>query len=248
MMTQYEIIDISHHNGIVDFKQVSKTEIAGVIIRAGYGKVVTQKDKQFENNYKNAKANNLFVGAYWYSYAENTAEAKLEALTFLDVIKNKTFELPLYFDIEEPKHLQMGKQKCTDIVKAFCDTIENAGYFCGVYSFDSFFTTNLDKSIFDRYSLWIARVDGKKPQSCNAYDMWQYSWKEKVKGISGDVDVNECYKDFPKIIKNAGLNGFNKSDKYKIIAEINNISENQADKIKTECLNLGMSVKKEKEV
>lgn len=242
-----KIIDVSQHNGEIDWQKVKASGIDGVIIRAGYGKFTYQKDLCFEKNYSNAKANNLYVGAYWYSYAENTTDARSEALAFLDVIKNKTFELPLYFDIEEQKQVKLGKTACTAIAKAFCETIENAGYFCGVYSFDSFFTTNLDKTIPEKYSLWIARVDGKKPQSCNVYDMWQYSWKEKINGHSCNFDISECYKNFPEIIKNAGLNGLKKFDTYKIIAEINKIDISKADKIKNTCLQLGMAVKQLKE-
>ena len=242
-----KIIDISSHNGNVDFKKVISQRIDGVIIRAGYGKIISQKDKLFDVNYKNAKANNLNVGAYWYSYASDADEARLEALKFLDVIKNKTFELPLYLDIEENKQVKLGKTICTKIAEAFCQTLENAGYFCGIYSFDSFFTTNLDKSIPQKYSLWIARTDGKKPQSYAVYDMWQYSWKEKIPEHTCDFDISKCYRNFPEIIKNAGLNGFKKTDTYSVTAEINGIDFPKADKIKTACLELSMNVKQIKE-
>ena len=242
-----KIIDVSKHNGTIDWNKVKASGVDGVIIRAGYGRLLSQKDKPFDSNYEGAVAAGLHVGAYWYSYADTPADAKLEAEVFLEAIKGKKFDLPVYFDIEEPKHLTFGKTTCTAMTEAFCTTMENAGYFCGVYSFDSFFATNLYADIQDKYSCCVARVDGKKPQNCSAYGMWQYSWKASINGISGAVDISECYKDFPGIIKNAGLNGYGKADTYAVKAEISGISSVQAGKIKSSCLEMGMTVKQEKE-
>ena len=89
--------------------------------------------------------------------------------------------------------------------------MEKAGYWCGVYSFDSFFASNLSADITKRYSAWSARVENIKPVSCKNVGMWQYSWKGSVLGISGDVDLDYAYKDYPAIIKTAGLNGFTKT-------------------------------------
>ena len=242
-----KIIDVSKHNGTIDWKKVRASDVDGVIIRAGFGRLASQKDIMFETNYKGAAEAGLHIGAYWYSYAVTAAEAEQEARTFLECIRGKKFDLPVYFDIEEEKQVKLGKKLCTDIVSAFCKTVESAGYFCGVYSFDSFFGTNLNADIPKKYSCWVARVDGKPPQSCGDYGMWQYSWKAGISGISGNVDISDCYKDFPSIIKNAGLNGYGKADTYAVKAEISGISSVQAGKIKSSCLGMGMTVKQEKE-
>ena len=206
-----KIIDVSKHNGAIDWIKVRSSGVDGVIIRAGFGKVASQKDIMFEANYRGAAEAGLHIGAYWYSYAVSAAEAVQEANAFLECIRGKKFDLPLYFDIEEETQVRLGKKICTEIAEAFCQTIENAGYFIGVYSFDSFFATNLDAKIPERYSCWTARVDGKSPQSCSSYGMWQYSWKGSVTGVHGNVDMNECYKNFPSIIIGAGLNGYGKT-------------------------------------
>lgn len=234
-----KIIDVSKHNGVIDWSKVAKHGVKGVIIRAGYGRYISQKDKTFEQNYLGAKMAGLSVGAYWYSYAETPAEAKQEAAVFLEAIKGKTFEMPVYFDIEEPKHVKLGKAMCTAITSAFCAEVEKAGYFVGVYSFDSFFTTNIDKAVSDRYTKWVARIGGTPNTK---HDMWQYEWEGKINGINYDTDVNICYKDFPRIIKNAGLNGYGYVPTYTVEAAISNIDKATADKVAAECSKLGMTV------
>lgn len=246
-----KIIDVSKHNGNIDFDKVAKDnqQITGVIIRAGFGKLASQKDIMFENNYAQAKAAGLNVGAYWYSYAMSVAEAKQEADTFIQVLKGKQFDLPVYYDMEEEGQVKLGKSICTQIAKTFCDTLEAAGYYVGVYSFDSFFNTNLDPTIPKRYTTWIARVDGKKPQSCSDYKIWQYSWKGKVNGINGDVDMNECYAAFPTTIIGNGFNGYKKDGGklYTVSGEKKHMSASEASTIETALKSMGMTVKKETE-
>jgi GH25 family lysozyme M1 (1,4-beta-N-acetylmuramidase) len=249
-----KIIDISKHNwnAPIDFKKVKASGIDGVIIRAGYGRVISQKDPQFEAAYSGAKAAGLNVGAYWYSYADTPSDAVTEANTCLTAINGKKFELPVYFDIEELKHSKMTRLTCTQMVKNFCGALEESNYFAGVYSFDSFFGSNLDAGISSQYTAWVARVENVKPTYCKKYDMHQYSWKGKIDGIKGDVDMNDCFRDFPAIIKNAGLNGFEKipvatppssaPDKYKVGAEISGLSQAEANAIKSACVKLGMNV------
>lgn len=241
-----KVIDVSKHNGDkIDWKKVKAAGVYGVIIRAGYGRYISQKDKFFEQNYAGAVAAGLHVGSYWYSYADSPADAKLEAQVFLEAIKDKKFDLPVYFDIEEPKHSKMSKTICTAMCDAFCSTMEKAGYFCGVYSYDSFFTTNLYPTITQKYSQWVARI-GSKPT--NEYDMWQYTWTDTIDGISGKVDSNRCYKTFPDIIKKAGLNGYgNKSVTYKIEAVKAGLNSAEADKLASELSKNGMTVVKKEE-
>jgi GH25 family lysozyme M1 (1,4-beta-N-acetylmuramidase) len=208
-LSMTKLIDVSHHNGAIDWAKVASDpqKIGGVIIRAGYGRVSSQRDKCFEKNYCGAKKAGLPVGAYWYSYATTTTDARAEAKACMRVIAGKTFDYPVYFDIEDKCHLPLSKAVCSDIVRAFCDCLEEHRYFAGVYSFDSFFGSNLESGIPARYTAWAARVERVKPKYCKPCAAWQYSWKGKVNGIDGDVDLNEFYKDFPGVIRKAGLNG-----------------------------------------
>ncbi len=206
-----KLIDVSKHNGDINWTKVkndTKNNIEGVIIRAGFGKSTNQKDIKFEENYKGAVDAGLHVGAYWYSYALSAEEAKLEAKTFLECIKGKHFDLPVFFDIEDKTQTGLGKSVCTDIVNAFMNILEGAGYFAGVYSFDSFFQSNLDESIRKKYVIWTARVENVQPQFAPEWGIHQYSWKGCIDGINGETDLNECRKNYPEIIKAAGLNGY----------------------------------------
>ena len=212
-------IDVSKWQGNIDFKRVAKKGIEFVIIRAGYGRVLSQKDPYFERNYKNARAAGLKVGAYWYSYATTTADAKLEAETCLKVIEGKQFEFPIYFDLEEKKQFALGKTACSNLVKTFCDALENAGYFAGLYISRSPLQTYITDEVAKRYALWIAEYNTK----CNYkgdYGIWQYSSTGSVDGIGGHVDMDESYVDYPTIIKNKGLNGFAIKESKKSVTEI----------------------------
>lgn len=209
---QIKGIDVSKYQGNIDFETVRKDGIGFVIIRAGYGREISQKDVCFERNYVNAKAAGLPVGAYWYSYAESAEDAIREAKVCLEVIKGKQFEYPIYFDLEEQNQFAKGKDHCSSLVKAFCNTLESAGYFTGLYISRSPLQTHITKEVAKRYSLWVAEY-GDKCNYVGTYDMWQYSSRGSVNGISGNVDMDCCYKDFPAIIKKAGLNGFNTASK-----------------------------------
>lgn len=209
-------IDISQYQTNVDFKKVKASGIDYVIIRAGYGKYVKQKDPQFETHYKNAKAAGLDVGVYWYSYALSVEDAKLEAQTCLSVIKGKKFEYPIYFDLEEQNQFAKGRSFCDSIVKAFCGEIEKAGYFAGLYISRSPLQQYISSSVANKYALWIAEYASK----CNyggTYGMWQYSSTSKINGINGNVDCDYCYVDYPAVIKSSGLNGYPKPTALKVL-------------------------------
>ena len=207
-MAEYKILDVSCHNGIVDFTQVKKAGYTGVILRAGFGKSITQKDKCFDTYYKDAKLAGLNVGAYWYSYSKTSSEALLEAKTFLQAIKDCQLELPCYYDIEDKTQIPLSKTICTEMANTFCKYLEDNKYWAGIYSYDSFFGSNLDMSIQSRYAIWVARVDGRKPQFCKTYQGWQNSWVVKIPNHTCDFDSSVFTVDYSNLIKSRKLNGF----------------------------------------
>ena len=210
-------IDVSKHNGVIDFNKVKAAGIDFVMIRAGYGRLVSQKDVRFEENYAKAKAAGLDVGAYWYSYAISEAEAAQEAAACLECIKGKRFEYPIYFDLEEQKQFNKGKSFCSELVVTFCSALEAAGYWAGLYISRSPLQTHINERVAKRYALWIAEYN----KHCNyngSYGMWQYTAKGRIDGISGDVDMNECYTDYPAAVKRAHLNGYVKA-RYRVVTD-----------------------------
>ena len=200
-------IDVSVHNGNIDWQKV-KTDFC--IIRAGYGKSISQKDPNFEKNYAGAKATGIPVGAYWYSYALTPAEAEAEARVFLEAISGKQFEFPVWFDIEEMSQLHTGKRNVYAIIRAFCGVMENAGYWVGVYASRAVIQSHFEDDVQKRYSIWAAEWGANLHYEGAA--MWQHSEKGKIAGITGYVDLDTSYVDFPTAIKEAGKNGFTKEE------------------------------------
>lgn len=201
----YNGIDVSHHNGLIRWNEV-KTDFA--LIRAGYGKSQHQKDRKFEYNYAGCIANNIPCGAYWYSYATTVEEAREEAKAFLTVIKGKKFSYPVFYDVEEERTFSCGKEKVSEIISAFCEEVEKAGYFVGVYMSSSALTSYVTEEVRNRYSIWVAHWGVKNPSYNGTYGMWQFSATGAVKGINGDVDLDKSYRNFPSVMLKNHLNGY----------------------------------------
>lgn len=201
-------IDVSKHNGTIDWQKVKDSGVEFAIIRAGYGKSASQKDVQFERNYAECKRLGIPVGVYWYSYALTPAEAEAEARIFLQTIAGKQFEFPVWFDIEERKAFNTGMKNCSAMIRAFCGTMEQAGYWCGIYCSTSAIRAYIDADTQKRYSMWVAEWGNKLNYS--GASIWQYSSKGKINGISGNVDLDDCAVDYPEMIKSAGKNGYAK--------------------------------------
>lgn len=186
-------IDVSYHQGAIDWGKVKNAGIEFAIIRIGYGMYDNQKDKQFENNYKNARANGIPVGVYLYSYAKTVDEAKREADLVLKWLNNRDLDLPVYFDIEDKSQQNLGKDTLNNICKTFCNAIEAGGYWAGIYSNKYWATGLIDgPTLGKRYTYWIAQYNDKCTYT-GPYAMWQYSSSGSVNGISGRVDMNYLY-------------------------------------------------------
>jgi GH25 family lysozyme M1 (1,4-beta-N-acetylmuramidase) len=208
MSWDYKGIDVSEHNPTVNMTKVKDSGINFVMIRAGYGKYKSQKDKCFETHYKNASAAGLCIGAYWYSYATTVADAELEAKLFLEIIKGKKFNMPVAFDIEDECQVGLNKDIIGKIITTFCNILEKAGYFAMLYSYDDFLTQKVSAQILKRYALWCANTVGSPTMECGIH---QYSFKGNIPGVYGDVDLNKACIDYPSVIMKQGLNGYPKS-------------------------------------
>lgn len=207
-MKELHGIDLSKHNRVTSFAEVARAKDF-VILRAGGNFNGFYKDSRFEQYYAACKENNIPVGAYYDAGKEFIGEQKGEnyAAHFASLIAGKKFEFPVYLDIEVTP--RQYKKEITKAVISFCSTMEKLGYFAGIYASDiSGFKELLDITQVARFSFWVARY-GSKPSYVRHYGIWQHSSKGSVPGIIGNVDLDICYQNFPKIIKGAHLNGYN---------------------------------------
>lgn len=191
----YKGIDVSKWQGKIDWPRV-KVDFA--IIRAG---ISTSKDVRFEENYAGATAAGVPVGVYWYLKAMTVEAAHREAAACIKAISGKKLSYPVYADIEEAAQLRLGRDKLTDIAAAFLEDIEAAGYFVGLYSSKSHLEACFTPEIRERYAVWVAHYGVGKTTYTGRYGMWQYTDKGKVDGISGAVDLDIAYEDYPAIIR-----------------------------------------------
>ena len=201
-------IDVSYAQGVIDWEKVKASGLVDfAILRAGYGKETSQIDDQFSRNYTACKQLGIPVGVYWYSYATTVDEAEQEAKVCLQTIQGKQFEYPVAFDIEEARCLPQADALST----TFCTALENAGYYTAIYTFKSALESNFSAAVKNRYDIFLSHIGVQQTDYAGSYGLWQYSWTGCIPGISGDVDLDYAYKDYPTMIQNAGLNGFTKT-------------------------------------
>ena len=209
-------IDISKHQKGLKLTEVKKAGYEFVILRGaftGYGADRTkQKDNCFDDFYKQAKNLGLKVGVYYYSCARTRAEGISEAqFLYNQCLKGKTFEMPIYIDVEDSKWQAGHRKGVTDAIIGFCEELERLGFYSGVYSSLSWFNTMLETDRLAGWTKWVARwitgANTKPVVGFNAFDMWQYTDNGRVGGKQVDEDI--CYIDFETIIKKVGKNGYN---------------------------------------
>ncbi len=207
------VIDISYSQAPsdIDWVQLKNEGVKGVIIRiGGRGSANGRKiysDQCFLEHYKAAKAADMHIGVYFFSYALTKAEAIEEAQYTLDVLEanNCQLDLPVYIDMEDfgsdKSHLNAGKAVCSMVLDEFCKTVEEAGYMAGIYCSSSFAETHVEPSVFEGRSAWIAEWDEDVCCFNGRVDMWQYTENGKLKGASNkDIDLNRLYVDYPALI------------------------------------------------
>lgn len=220
----YNVIDISKYQGDINFATV-KSRVDGVIVRAGYrgyGSAGTIAQDPYAVAYINACIeNDIPYGVYFFSQAVNAAEGQVEANWTLSFLKQFSVQplFPVYIDTESSGAANNSGRADgitvaarTAAVKAFCETVEAVGYYAGIYASSSWFKSKLTDSSLTTYTHWVAHYGVSAPTYSGKYDMWQYSSSGSISGISGRVDVNYAYIDFPAVTKANGLNGYNKDD------------------------------------
>ena len=210
-------IDVSKWQGKIDWAKVKAAGIEFALLRAGYGDTLNypaQIDSTFEYNYSECKRLGIPVGIYWYSYATTPEMARQEARSCLAIIKNKQLDYPVYYDVEEMRIFNTGRTN--DIIKAFADTM-GSSWVVGIYMYRSAVQAYLNDYTKTHYAMAIAEY-GPKLNYTGPYGVWQNSSTYRVNGINGNVDHDYAYVDYPKLIKEAGKNGYPKSTGYRVAA------------------------------
>ncbi len=190
-------IDVSRHNGKIDWNAVKASGVDYVIIRCGYRGSSTGaliEDQNFKTNIKGATAAGLKVGVYVFSQAVNEVEAVKEASLAVSLVKGYNLAYPIFIDTEASggRADKIDKATRTAVVNAFCQTVVSAGYKPGIYASKSWFEDKLNMGSVASCKIWLAQYSAS-PTYKGRYDMWQYSDKGKISGISGNVDLNYSY-------------------------------------------------------
>lgn len=191
------IVDVSSHNGAINWATAKAAGVKAAIIRCGYGSdALKYDDARYKANIEGALASGIVVGVYLYSYAKTVESAKSEAAHALRLIspyKDK-IKLPIFYDLEERDRVAGA----SDRAKAFCDILKANGYKVGIYA-DLDYWSNYLKGLsgYTCYH-WVAKWSEPKPTG--QVDLWQYNAYGKVAGIGSGVDLDHAYGELLEII------------------------------------------------
>jgi len=205
-------IDVSCWQTSVNWPAVKAVGIDFAIVRVGYSRNdgSLQIDRQFKNHMEGASAAGLDLGVYCYSYAANVAASRRAAKLTLQAIEPYQLTYPVALDMEyDAIYTKAPAANNTAIAAAFLDEIEKGGYYAQLYCSKDFLDRHLIPQKLTAYDKWIAQYASRC--SCpHAFGMWQYSGSGHVSGVKGEVDLDLAYKDYPAIIRRAGLNKLKK--------------------------------------
>lgn len=199
-------IDVSSHQGKVNWKKVADDGISFAMLRCGvrgYGqKGIIREDETFAYNLEHAAAVGLDVGVYFFSQAVSVEEAEEEANFVLDTLQNAPLTLPVVFDWETITAEESGedgartdgmdKETVTDCALAFCRVIREAGYDPMVYFNNDvgYFSYDISRIQEENLPIWFASYHADYPDYYYHVDWWQYTDSGTVKGVTGDADLS----------------------------------------------------------
>lgn len=203
-MNKHLGIDVSSHNGTINWDKVINDGVEFAIIRIGFGgDIPKQDDLQAIKNMKECEKRNIPYGVYIYSYAIKESDVDSEVKHTLRVIKGFKPTLGVFFDMEDADGYKVkhglnpyqNKEKLTNFCLKYCELIEKNGYKAGVYASLDYFRNILDKNKLSKYMIWLAQWGVKKP----AFDclIWQYADNGKVNGSSTKTDMNYYFGNLP---------------------------------------------------
>ena len=184
-------IDVSKHQGKINWEKVNNSGVDYAIIRCGYGQdQYNQDDEYWDINAKACEQYGIPYGTYLYSYADTVEKAASEAKHVLRLVEGYDLSYPIYYDLEESSvRSKLNKSQIADIAETFCSIIEEAGYEAAIYSSKDWFENYLTDSRFDQWDRWVAQYNTQCTYR-GEYTMWQCSSKGYVDGIDGYADLN----------------------------------------------------------
>lgn len=192
-------IDVSKWNKEIDWEKVKEAGIDYAIVRVGYRGYTTGsliEDPYFKTNIENASGAGIEVGVYFFSQALNNVEAVEEASMVISLCEQYHLDYPVYIDSESSGSTgradNLTAEERTTVTQAFCETIESAGYTAGIYGARNWLNTRLNMDELGDYTIWLAEYRDI-PQYEGYYEMWQYTSRGSIDGITGNVDLNISY-------------------------------------------------------
>ncbi len=202
-------IDVSGHQGNIDWRKVKASGIQFAMLRAGYG--ANTVDSEFERNARGCMEEGIPFGVYWFSYAYTPEMARREAEKCISVIREYKVQYPVCYDFEydsvryaQQNGVRVTRTLATRLVEAFCGRVEELGYFAMYYSNLDYLERMFAPELRRKYALWYARYASAPGET--GIGMWQYRDDGRVDGIRGNVDMDIAYKDFARVISKEGLN------------------------------------------
>lgn len=193
------MIDVSKHNGDIDWNAVKAAGVDYAIIRVGYrgyGTARLVQDACFDQNMRGAINAGIRVGAYIVTQAVNTEEAVEEASFIVEKCRGYNVTLPLAIDVEwttnrDGRADYISVSTRTDVINAFARTVMNSGYTAMAYANKDWFENKIySGNLFSSCKIWLAQYRNTEYTYGGRVNMWQYTSKGRVDGINGDVDIS----------------------------------------------------------
>lgn len=235
-------LDVSHHQGKIDWEKVSKSDVDFVIIRCGYGNNLTsQDDKYFAQNVAGCEKYNIPYGIYIYSYALSKSDAKSEANHVLRLIKSTGAKptYPIYIDYEDSSQNGLTPKQLGNFATAFFNKTIAAGYKAGVYANLNWWTNKLTDSRFNQWTKWVAQYNSACSYT-KPYQIWQSTSTGKVPGVNGNADLNflmqfDCIEDghiYSQWVTTKSATIFAKGTKVRICSVCGKLQTKETKKLK----------------
>lgn len=215
-MSGYKMgVDVSQWQGLIDWERARDAGVEFVMIRAGFGQ--SSLDPQFERNISECNRLGIPCGIYWFSYAYTEDMARREARFALEAVRPHLLEYPVAFDFEGDsadyalkKGVKITRELVSAFARAFCDEVSAAKYSPMLYTNPDYLSRYYDAAIPEELDIWLAQWPAKpdlNDKPALAGGIWQFTSSGSVAGITGRVDRNASYIDYPAVLREKGLNG-----------------------------------------